>query len=489
VVDSHDRRNWLERLLCLFTEVRAGEGYLTLAIASLAFLLLTAYYLIRPVREALILEEETAEQAIYLYAAMAVLLYFLIQGYAKLVSRCERTQLISIVTSVFIASFIGFWILSKLSVPYLGYVFYIWTGIFSVMVIAQFWSYANDVYSNEAGKRLFPLVGFGAMLGALVGSEIANRLVDLIGVFDMLLATAAVLGVCILVTNLISLKVWGRKQIRIQQSGLAEWLAERKARKEREKLAFGIFKEHRYLWYIALMFLSLNLVNTTGQYILLRLAEESGEAQAELAVSEATKQGRNLEFGGRDLGDPQSEGAKRQFVQGTIAKFYAGFYRWQNLLGLFLQLFVVGRLVKLFGVRAGLYWLPIIALGTYGLILVLPVLRFVRIGKVFENASDYSIRNTTMQMLYLPTSRDIKYKAKQVIDSFFQRVGDVAASLLVFVGTTFLGLGVQGFAVANLMVICAWLLAVRGIVREHREIEAGHRPELTGEEDQAAVAA
>ena len=159
-----------------------------------------------------------------------------------------------------------------------------------------------------------------------------------------------------------------------------------------------------------------------------------------------------------------------------------------NLLGMFLQLFVVGRLVKYGGIRAGLFWLPIIALGTYGLVLMLPILRFVRIGKIFENASDYSINKTTVQMLFLPTSRDIKYKAKQVTDSFFQRVGDVASALVVFVGTTFLSLGPKGFAAINIVVILGWFFIVRGIVAEHREIEAGNRPELTGEEEEELAA-
>ena len=83
----------------------------------------------------------------------------------------------SIVTSIFIACLLGFWILSKLNVPFLGYVFFVWVGIFNVMVVAQFWSYANDVYSNEAGKRLFPLVGFGAMLagGCAVGAGMTGE--------------------------------------------------------------------------------------------------------------------------------------------------------------------------------------------------------------------------------------------------------------------------------------------------------------------------
>jgi len=467
--------------------VRAGEGGLTLAMAFLVFLLLTAYYLIKPVREALILQEGGAEVKSYLVAVMAVLLYFLVQGYAKLVSRYERTRLISIVTTVFIACLVGFWILSRTGVPYLGYAFFVWVGIFSVMVVAQFWSYANDVYSNEAGKRLFPLVGFGGMMGAYVGSDIADRLLEYVGVFEMLLVAAALLGACIVVTNLISLAVWGRRQIQVSQSSLQEWLAERKKRKDREKLAFGLLREHRYLWYIAMVILVLNLVNTTGEYILGRLVEDFGAEQVEIAVSEAEAAGTGLRFGDRDLGDPASTEARTAFVRSTIGNFYAGFFRWVNLVGMFLQLFVVSRLVKLGGIRGGLLWLPVIALGTYGLVLLLPIVQYVRIGKTLENASDYSINKTTVQMLFLPTSRDIKYKAKQAIDSFFHRVGDVGSALIVFVGTAILHLDARGFALVNVLFIVGWFFLVRAIAREHREIEAGQRPGLTEQEEPVAA--
>ena len=156
-------------------------------------------------------------------------------------------------------------------------------------------------------------------------------------------------------------------------------------------------------------------------------------------------------------------------------------------MGAVLQLFVVGRLVKLGGIKAGLVWLPLVALGTYGLILLLPILRYVRIGKVLENSSDYSINKTTVQMLFLPTSRDVKYKAKQATDSFFHRLGDVCSALLVFLGTAVLSLDARGFAVINLIFIAGWFFLVRGIAREHREIEAGNRPGLTGEGEEPAA--
>jgi len=486
--DERDQRNLLERSLGIFTEVRAGEGMLALAMGFLVFLIMASYYVIKPVRDGLMLQAGGAEQKTYMYAITAFLLFFLVQGYAKLVSRYERTRLITVVTLIFVACLVGFWMLSRLGLPYIGYIFFVYASIFNVMVVAQFWSYANDVYSNESGKRLFPLVGFGGMLGAYVGTVVAEGLLDYINIFELLLLAAALLGLSIAITNTISLKVWGRQQIRVHQSSLQDWLTDRKEKKEREKLAFGVLKKHKYIWYIALLVLALNLVNTNGGYILDRLVDTDTTQKLDAAVSTAVENNEPLKYKERVLGDPTDEEVQKEFVQSTMGSFYAGFMRWVNLLGMFLQLFVVGRLVKMFGVRGGLLWLPVIALGTYGLVLVLPILKFVRIGKTLENASDYSVNNNVRHMLFLPTSRDIKYKAKQVVDSFFQRVGDVSAALVVFVGTTFLDLSVRGFALVNVLFILCWFFIVRRVVGEHREIEAGNRPELTGEAEEELAA-
>src|SRR5204863_2191242 len=110
------------------------------------------------------------------------------------------------------------------------------------------------------------------------------------------------------------------------------------------------------------------------------------------------------------------------------------FFSWVNLAGMLLQLFVVSRLFKLFGVRGALFVLPSIALGAYGLVAIAPVLSLVRVAKIFENGTDYSIQNTARQAVFLPTSREAKYKAKAAIDSFFWRAGDVLAATLVFIG-------------------------------------------------------
>ena len=195
--------------------------------------------------------------------------------------------------------------------------------------------------------------------------------------------------------------------------------------------------------------------------------------------------GPTASIGDQEFGDPNATETREEIEGNVIGRFYADFFLWVNLLGMFLQLFIVGRLIKWFGIKAGLLWLPVIALGTYALIFFAPVIRFARIGKTAENASDYSVNKTTIQMLFLPTTHDIKYKAKQVTDSFMQRVGDVGSAVVVFLGTVVFTFGTQGFALLNLAIILFWFVVVFMIVREHRQIEAGNRPEVSGAPERA----
>jgi AAA family ATP:ADP antiporter len=242
---------------------------------------------------------------------------------------------------------------------------------------------------------------------------------------------------------------------------------------------------YKYIGLIALLILLLNLVNTTGGYILDVLLLDYGEATADEVIEAAVSSGTAASIGDVQFEDPTSDEARDEIEGTIIGSFYAGFYFWVNLLGMFLQLFVVGRLIKYGGIKAGLLWLPIVALGTYALIFAAPIIRYARLGKTIENASDYSINKTTIQMLFLPTTHEIKYKAKQVTDSFMQRIGDVGSAIVVFLGTVVFTFGTKGFATLNLVIILVWFVVVIMIVREHAEIEKGNRPEISGGQEKA----
>ncbi|MCA9753617.1 MAG: hypothetical protein KC591_15590, partial [Gemmatimonadetes bacterium] len=145
----------------------------------------------------------------------------------------------------------------------------------------------------------------------------------------------------------------------------------------------------------------------------------------------------------------------------------ASFFFGVNVAGVLLQLFVVSRILKYLGVRFALLVLPVLALGAYGLLSFVPVLAAVRWAKTAENATDYSLQNTVRNVLFLPTTREDKYKAKQAIDTFFVRSGDLLSAALVWVGTTWFAFGPRNFAMVNLVLVVVWILIALAIGREY----------------------
>ncbi|MCK9995763.1 MAG: translocase [Candidatus Krumholzibacteria bacterium] len=435
-------RNPLEKLLGLFTEVKPGEAGTTLLLALNVFLLLTAYYLIKPVRESLILTGSGAEVKSYASAGQVLLLAMAVPLYARLAGRFERRKLISIVTLFFMACLVAFYFL-VLAGASVGVVFYLWVGIFNLMVIAQFWSFANDVYTTEEGKRLFVIIAFGASLGAVVGSKTAGLLLGLVGMAQLLLLACALLGVSIVLTNIVDTRERrrGRAVIKDPESRVVEPIDGEAMGKTS---GFKLVMRSRYLTMIAFLMLLANWVNTTGEYILGKLVSN--------AAAEAVATGT---VGVLDVGT-------------WIGQFYSDFFFYVNLLGLVLQLFAVSRILKYMGVRVALLILPVTALAGNLLVVALPVLAYLRWTKTLENATDYSLQNTVRNVLFLPCTREEKYNAKQAIDTFFVRAGDVFSAGIVFVGTAYLGFNIRSFAAFNAGLVVIWVILAVLIGREYR---------------------
>jgi len=411
-----------------------GEGPSALLLSLNLFLILVAYYLLKPVREALILAGGGAEVKSYASAGQALLLLAAVPLYGWLASRVPRRRLINVVTVFFAACLVVFYLLAQAAVP-LGIVFFLWVGVFNLMVPTQLWAFANDIYTPQAGKRIFVLVAFGASVGAVVGSWIAGRLIAPLGVHQLMLVAAGLLVVSLVLTNLVDTRQRG------QTSGRAGREAEGAPLPRGS--AFASVLRSRYLILIGLLALVLNWVNTTGEYLLGRIALESAKDMVGTAAA-----------GGLD-------------TEALIGKFYASFFTGVNLAGLVLQLFVVSRVLKYLGVGVAVLVLPLLALGGYALAAAVPLLAVVRWTKTAENATDYSLQSTVRQVLFLPTTREEKYKAKQVTDTIFVRAGDVLSAVLVFAGTTWLGFAVREFALANVALACVWLGLAVATGREH----------------------
>ena len=128
------------------------------------------------------------------------------------------------------------------------------------------------------------------------------------------------------------------------------------------------------------------------------------------------------------------------------------------------------------GVRGALFVLPLVVFVSYGVLALVPVLSAVRIGKMVENSMDYSLQNTARHALFLPTSREAKYKAKQAIDAFCWRAGDLLQAVLIYGGVR-LAFGVPQFALLNQVLVVAWVAVIVGIYREHKKLVAVDEPE------------
>ena len=446
------RKGWLDRTLSLLTDVRPGEGAGALLLAVNVFALFAMYYILKTVRESLILSEGGAEVKSYAAAGQALLLLGFVPLYGALASRVNRVLLINGVTIFFASHLVVFYLLGAAGIP-IGLSFFLWTGIFAVVMPAQFWAFANDVYDSERGKRLFPIVGVGTALGAWGGAALASVLFARLGPYPLLLLSAAGLVAMLALTRIID-----RRMRRVPAGTVvADEPPLGKAG------GFQLVFSQRYLLLIALLVLVLNIVNSVGEFILGRLVV--ADAAAKIASGAAAG---------------QTEAA-------LIGAFYGRFFAWVNFLGFAFQLLVVSRLFKYVGVRGTLFILPVVAAVTYGTAAAVPVLAIFSLVKIMENSTDYSINNTAKHALFLPTSREAKYKAKQAIDAFFFRAGDMLQALVVFVGVQ-LAFDVRGFAAINLACIAGWLVLCVGIAREHRKLTAEEAPTPVRREAAAASA-
>jgi AAA family ATP:ADP antiporter len=424
-------RGPLEWLLSPLADLRGGEGLTALALAAQVFVLLFGYYLLKVTREALITPLEGGPRLKAAAAAgMALLLVPLLRGYDALSERVGRAPLLGATTVGFAGCLVVFGALANAwhgSAP-LAVAFFVFVGIFNVFVIAQFWSFANDLYAPGAGRRLFGLVAVGSAAGGIVGAKTAKWFFDATAQGRLMFAAAALLFVALGLARSVGARESGRPRA---SGGAGTAGAPLDAGG-----GWALLARSRYFQLIALLLVVYNCANSVGEFVLTSGVREAARASG-------------------------------QAPEAFVASFMGDFFGGVNALTLGLQLFVVSRLLSRAGVRVALFVMPVVALGGYlamGALLTLPV---IRAAKTAENALDYSVQSTTRQALWLVATREEKYKAKALVDTFFVRIGDVAAFGVITLGLDVLGLSTRGFALVNVGLVLVWLAVVWGIAREH----------------------
>ena len=455
------RLSWLERGLRVFTEIRPGEGHNALLMLVNVLLILCAYYLVKPLREGWLavsgIEGLTKmELKAYSSFAQGLLLIGATAAYARLVGRWPRVVLISRTTLFCMSNLLLFWLLQPdfffEHLPAMGIVFYLWVGMFGVFVVAQFWAFAADLYEDEQGRRLLPLIAIGATSGAVIGSWISETVVTgrLLPTEYVMLIALAPLAVSIGLTRAAAAPA----QRAAPESKPGAEVAKRRS-------ALMLVLRSRFLLAVAVATLLLNWVNTNGENVLFYVVQEALEQQSRAA----------------GLG-PDGDGLR--FIRDGTTVFYGNFYFWVNLVALLMQGFLASRLLKYGGFGALFLLMPVVALVTYGAMFLVPVLGVIKAMKVVENAADYSVNNTARHVLWLPVEGDVTYRAKPTIDSLFLRLGDGLAAASVLLATRVIRPGLEGFLAASVALVLVWLAVSVWIVFAHRRLAAEGSVDVPG---------
>jgi AAA family ATP:ADP antiporter len=437
-----------ERLLALITKVRPGEGRPVALFGAHVFMLLFAYYIFRSVREGLLLEHGSAAKGSYATGVIATLLIFIVPLYSAVRRRYDGPRLVNVVIGAFITTLMGFWFAANAGID-VGFAFYVWVGIFSVMMIAQFWALAADSFNIKSGQRLFPALVLAAQLGALAGSEFTEVATKAIGTNNLLLVGTVLLLLTGSLTILMHASVPAG-------SGHAE---RDESHGHRSLLGgFAVVARSRYLILIAVMIVLVNWVSSTGDFI-------------------------HRDFVKRHFTDVAAASGAALAPKELITTYMANFFFWTVVIQLFVQVFVVGRLFRVLGVARALLIPASLSLIGYALVGFAPVLSTIRLVRMGEQSIEYSLTNTLRQALFLPTSRAETYEGKTTIETFFWRFGDLLQAGMVFVGTSYLGMNAAAFAFLNMGLAAFWLATAFVIGKEYRRLAAGKitnaAPQLT----------
>lgn len=420
-------------------DARRGEVAPLVASMLWIFLALTAYYIIKPLRSAVLQEKIGVDNKSVALVATTAFVAVFAYAYGKIVPRVARSRLVVATFLVFIACLAVFAVTLPIGGSVTGYVFYVWVSTFNLMIVSQFWSLAADVWTKEEGSRLFGFIGVGGVAGGIFGTLVVSRFAKTLGTAQMLALSAAVLFACLLLA------------LYILRFGASRGMKKAAGADDAQpKSSVALVLGSPYLRLVAAMMLVLNIVNTNNEWIFDKMVS-------------------------------------REHMQGArLNEFYGQYFLLQNVLTLAIQLFVTTRVQHRFGARGALFFEPAVGIVGGAAFLGAPILPVIRGHKVLENATDYSIQSNTKELLYLPVSRIEKYSAKNFNDTFVVRAGDALAAASIFAATSVVlpALGEFGLKVmvgVDVALGGVWLLFANAIGRMHRErmrtIDEGAAPE------------
>lgn len=378
-------RSRIEKII----DIRPGEGARTALMFFTILLLIASYTTTKAVRDAVFLSKFGLTELSYMMIGIAAVAGVFVTAYKRLTAGMGR-NIVALATNGFIAlSLVAMAIGLHFGVRWISWGLYFWSGVFGLVLVAEFWLLANDLFDAREAKRLFPIIGAGAILGGLFGGALSGWLAKPLGAGNLLYIVAGEL----LLSAVLSSLAWKRRRPEVQRE-----VKEAPVPQFAEGLA--ILRKNRYVRLIALMLLCMTVCYTIVQW------QYKGIAK--------------IHFGGR---------------QDDMAAFFGMFAAVLNLATFVLQLLGTPRLLRRWGVGFGLRVLPTgFGLGAIALLAItivpLPMLGAAAFAMFFCDGFRFSVDKASTELLYLPIPRAVKDQAKPFIDTFVDRIAGALASFL-----------------------------------------------------------
>lgn len=432
----------IQRTLARLCDIQPQETRATLASFVLVLMLMGSYYLLRPVRDALASEWTDAEVSV-LWTITFFLSTFVVYLYGIAVSRVRFQRLVPAVYSLFAISFVLFYMGTQTLTDrvLLDKGFYLWISLFSLFHISVFWSFMADTFSKSQAKRLFAFIGAGASIGALLGPATVKFLVDDLGTDALLLIAAG------MVVAILPLIRWLQhlKFADLHNQNVAVDPADLQSIGGSPIAGFEEFLKSRYLLGIGLFIF---LYTSIGSFVYFEL--------------------KNL------LAD---------YDKAARTEIWANIDLIVNSLTVLVAAFATGRMAKHLGMPFTLASVPVLIAAGMAMLAAAPMVAVVVAVQIIRRAGNYAVSRPAREMLFTAVDREVRFKAKPVIDIVIYRGGDML-NAWAFTGLTQgLGLGLGPVALVGVGIASAWAATGIYLGRKFEAMQPHHKTRAEAENE------
>ena len=409
-------RNLMINFLKTASKVKEKEVKAVIFSFLFVVVLMSAYYILRPVRDAMASDWSDAEVS-WLWTLNFFISTAIVALYGSMVSKFRFRLLVPTLYGIFAISFIIFYALGSVfeDRTLIDKSFYVWVSVFSLFHISVFWTFMSELFSKEQSGRLFGIIAVGASVGGLIGPSITAFFSVSLGANNLMLIASMMLLIPIpIIFYLQSLK---SKELNNEVLDIPD---SNQSIGGNPLAGFKMFFSNPYLLSIGLFIFLYTGISSFVYFELKNL------------LSDFSRSERSVIWAQMDLA--------------------------VNILAISTGLFATGRIVTKFGMPATIAMVPIMICIGLLVLAISPLLGVVMVLQIIRRAGNYAVTRPAREMLFTLVNQETRFKAKPVIDIVAYRGGDMLTAWLFTGLTQGLGLGLASVAAVGAGIASLWAL-------------------------------